>query len=121
MGKGNQPFVEDLSHITGKTAASRNRAIDSLIREDLPNLRLTHQPQYSPFINSGLAKSGQGTHIGYKKFSSRESLRRVIVHEELHHRWFKRGIPGLHHSSDYVPDEKFYRVIDRYFKMRGWE
>ncbi len=122
MGKGNWEYVPDLTHVTGKTAASRNRAIGTLIKEDLTNLRLTHQPRYSPFIPRGLAKKDMGTQIGYKSFSSRDDLRRVIVHEELHHRWFNRGIPGpKHHSSDFVPDEKFYRVVERYFRMRGWD
>jgi hypothetical protein len=93
-----------------------------LIKEDLPDMKFTHMPEYSPFVNSGVAMKDMGTQIGFKRFSSRTDLRRVLVHEELHHRWFKRGVPGpLHHSNDYVPDEKFYKVIDRYFKMRGWD
>ncbi len=54
-GRVTQSFVEDLSHITGKAATARNRAIESVIREDLSNLKLTHQPQYSPFVRTGMA------------------------------------------------------------------
>jgi hypothetical protein len=45
----------------------------------------------------------------------------TIVHEELHHRWWTRGIPSYHHSPDtYVPDEKFYRIIERFMRLKGF-
>ena len=39
---GTSQFVDDLSHVTGKTAKSRNRAIHAIIAEDFPNLKLTY-------------------------------------------------------------------------------
>ena len=92
---GRSPWTADLSHVTGKTAQSRNRAIQSVIDEDLSNLKLTHQPQYSPFANQGVAKRGVETQIGKKAFESRGKLRDTIVHEELHHRWWK-----LYHNNE---------------------
>lgn len=122
MAGGASPWTEDLSHVTGKTARSRNAAIDALVKEDLSDLALTHHPAYSPFAELGVASEGKGTQIGKRNFSSRNKLRRAIVHEELHHRWWKRGKTGYHHSPDtYIPDEHFYKVINRYMRFRGWE
>jgi RHS repeat-associated protein len=112
---GAQPFVDDLAQVTGKTASARNRAIQTLIAKDYPLLRLTHTPKYSPFARTGVAKRGVGTQIGKLRFSDRAGLRRVILHEELHHRWWGRGILTHEHHSD-----KFYRTIKRYFRMRDW-
>jgi hypothetical protein len=116
---GTQPFVADLSHVTGKAAVSRNRAIDAVIKEDFGGLNLTHKPQYSPFISQGVAMEGAGTHIGKNMFSSRAALRDTIVHEELHHRWWSRGVYN-HHPAGSALETKFYNTIERYNRMRGW-
>lgn len=121
MAGGGSPWTADLGNVTGRAASARNKAIGAVISEDLPNLRLTHVPEYSPFAKFGVAKQGVGTQIGRKSFSSRNALRDSIVHEEVHHRWWSRGIKSPHHSPDtYVPDERFYNVIRRYMRMRGW-
>ena len=127
-GRIPQDWMADLSHVTGKTATSRNRAIQSVITDDLPDLRLTHTPQYSPIARTGLAKENVGTQIGYKSFESRSALRDVVVHEELHHRWFGRGLRSQHHNYrapsgeivEVATDAKFYATIERYKRMRGW-
>jgi hypothetical protein len=116
---GTQPFVADLSHVTGKAAVSRNRAIDAVIKEDFRGLNLAHKPQYSPFISQGVAMEGAGTHIGKNMFSSRAALRDTIVHEELHHRWWSRGVYN-HHPAGSALETKFYNTIERYNRMRGW-
>lgn len=123
MGRQRQPFVSDLSHVTGKGAKARNRAIESIIKSELSGIKFTHKPQYSPFVNTGVAMKDVGTHIGKSRFSSRNDLINTIVHEELHHRWWSRGISGHpHHSPDkYVPNERFYNVIERYMKMKGFD
>ncbi len=61
---GISQFVDDLSYITGKTGKRRNRAIDAIIAEDFPNLKLAYRPQYSPYVNYGMVKRGVGTHPG---------------------------------------------------------
>jgi hypothetical protein len=114
-----QTFTKDLSNVTGKTAQARNKAIDSIIKEDFNSLKLTHTPEYSPFIRTGIAQEGVGTQIGKNSFSSRNTLRNTIVHEELHHRWWKKGIYD-HHPAGSALEKKFYDTIDRYFRMRGW-
>ncbi|MFI6447013.1 RHS repeat-associated core domain-containing protein [Kitasatospora sp. NPDC050543] len=114
-------WTADLSVLTGKTAAARNRAIDAVISEDLADLRFTHQPRYSPWVNTGMAMPNEGTQIGVKRFSSRNDLRNTLVHEELHHRWFARNVEGKHHPRDGSGHSaKFYGTVDRYMRMRGW-
>ena len=51
-------------------------------------------------------------------FSSRVDLRDTIIHEELHHRWWERGMYDHHPIGN---DEQFYKVIERYKRMRGWD
>jgi RHS repeat-associated protein len=121
-GEGNQ-WTSDLSHVTGKTAQARNKAIDIMMREDFPDLNFTHRPEYSPWVNTGIAKTDVGTQIGYKPFESRLELRRTLVHEELHHRWYARGIDaGTHHPRDGSGTSNlFYGTVNRYLSMRGWE
>ncbi|MFD3761065.1 RHS repeat-associated core domain-containing protein [Streptomyces sp. NPDC058622] len=114
-------WTDDLSHVTGKTAQSRNRAIDSLIKEDLQGINFTHKAQYSPFMNTGMAYPGKGTQIGWKRFHSRGLLRNTLVHEELHHRWFARGLIGHHSRDGSGTSAKFYGIVARYLKMKGWE
>jgi len=71
--------------------------------------------------NADVAKRGEGAQIGRNAFQSRQHLRDTIVHEELHHRWWKKGRNGFHHDLDkFVPNEKFYEVLRRYHRMRGF-
>lgn len=115
-----QVFAADLSHVTGRGADSRNKAITPIINEDLSSLDFTFKPEYSPFIRTGIARFENGTQIGKLNFSSRDSLRDVIVHEELHHRWWSRGIYSDHHPAGSLMEHRFYETIDRYKRMRGW-
>lgn len=110
FNEGTSQFVDDLSHVTGKAAKSRNRAIGTIITEDFPNLKLTYRAQYSPYVNYGIAKRGVGTHIGAKSFVSRSQLRDTIIHEELHHRWWKKGIIN-HHPQRSSKEKPFYQII----------
>ncbi|NIJ64201.1 hypothetical protein FHR20_001132 [Sphingomonas leidyi] len=61
---GQQAFTADISNVTGKTAIARNRAINAVISEDLSGVRLTHAPEYSPFIGHGVVMKGTGTQMG---------------------------------------------------------
>ena len=100
---------------------ARNRAINAIIKEDFPNLKLTHKPVYSPFIRTGVAEYREGTQLGKNTFSSRNELRDSIVHEELHHRWWKRGIFEAYHPVPGDPNfELFYKIIARNMRLRGW-
>ena len=111
-------YTPDLRHVTGKTATVRNQWIRETMRRDLPNVRFTYTPQYNPFLESfGIAERGAGTQIGPRAFGSRSELIDTLIHEELHHRWWGRGILG-HHSTPLL-DERFNAVIERYKKLRG--
>ncbi|MEU3202283.1 hypothetical protein ABZ702_00040 [Streptomyces cyaneofuscatus] len=114
-------WTNDLSHVTGSTAQSRNRALAAILKEDFPHLNFTHTPQYSPFVGHAVASHGQGTQIGPSPFASRSELRTSLIHEELHHRWWSRGEFQSHHPRDGSgTSEKFYSTVDRYLRMRGW-
>ncbi|MEU0374038.1 RHS repeat-associated core domain-containing protein, partial [Streptomyces sp. NPDC006283] len=118
-GEGNF-WTNDLSHVTGSTARARNRAIEIMMREDFPDLNFSYVPEYSPWVNTGIAKIGEGTQIGYKPFESRLELRRTLIHEELHHRWWDRGITDHHPRDRSGTYHQFYGTVDRYLRMRGW-
>lgn len=115
-----QTYTSDLSYVTGKAARARNKAIDIIIKEDFPDLKLSYKPQYSPFIRTGVAKQNTGTQIGKKMFVSRAELRDTILHEELHHRWWRRGIID-HHPIGSDKEALFYKTLQAYKKMRGWK
>ncbi|MEW1659732.1 hypothetical protein [Streptomyces sp. NPDC093707] len=53
-------------------------------------------------------------------FESRGQLRDSLVHEELHHRWWNRGLMNHHPGYGEGTSDRFYATITRYFKMRGW-
>jgi len=114
-----QYYTSDLSQVTGKSAKARQKAIDAILKEDFPDLNLTYKPEYSPFIRTGIAQQNTGTQIGKNMFVSRNELRDTIIHEELHHRWWKRGIYD-HHPIGTNKEELFYGTIRRYKEMRGW-
>lgn len=122
-----QEYIPDLSPYNGKGARARNRAIEAVIAEDFPDLQLTHTPKYNPFIRTGVAKPSTGTQFGKASFGSRAVLRDVLVHEELHHRWWSKGRERHHGRRDetgtYIPsptEDLFYGVLARYKRMRGW-
>ena len=114
-----QTYTADLSNVTGKGARARNKAIEAIIKEDFPDLKLTYEPEYSPFIRTGVAQRNSGTQIGKNMFSSRADLRDTIIHEELHHRWWQRGIID-HHPLNSSKEEIFYKTLSLYKQMRGW-
>ena len=40
----------------------------------------------------------------------------TLVHEELYHCWFKRGIYNVHQHP--ILDDKFNAVVERYMRLR---
>ena len=87
---------------------------------DLPGVRFSYTPEYSPFIKKGfgVAQEGAGTQIGAKAFNSQRQLIDTLVHEELHHRWWQRGI--YNHHADAAADELFEKIVQRYLRLRGF-
>ncbi|MFK0237753.1 ricin-type beta-trefoil lectin domain protein [Streptomyces vinaceus] len=121
LADGSSSWTADLSHVTGKSAQVRNRAIDAIIREDFPELKLTGTQQYSPFTTYGVSQEGTGMQVGRASFKDRAELRNTIVHEELHQRWWDRGIYESHHPRDGSGlSQRFYGTVERYESMRGW-
>jgi hypothetical protein len=69
------------------------------------------------------------THIGKHSFSSKADLIDVIVHEELHHRWWDKGIVDHHPEAakllrpltdaEALRGTKFYATIARYKRLKG--
>jgi RHS repeat-associated protein len=117
-GRYPQKYHPDLSHVTGKAAHGRNQAIESVTRNELSGVRLTFKPQYNPFIRTGIAAKNVGTQIGKNSFASRKELINTIIHEELHHRWWSRGIIN-HHPTGSMKEAKFYETVHRFMRMKG--
>jgi RHS repeat-associated protein len=118
FGKWTDP--ETLGSYSGRTAVERNRALDAVIAEDFASLNFTFKPQYSPYAGYGISSRNLGTQIGPKAFGSRAQLRDTIVHEELHHRWWRRGITARHHVAGSAMEQRFYKTVERYKRIRGW-
>jgi hypothetical protein len=97
----------------------RNATIQERIARDLPSLKLTFTPEYNPFLKGalGIAKEGEGVQLGRSAFNSDRQLVETIVHEELHHRWWARGLTD-HHSLEL--DQRFEATVARYMRMRGF-
>ncbi len=91
---------------------------DDIAQNELANTRLTHPPAYDsemPLDIYGMATRNESTRIGPLAIDQgrRETLV-TIVHEEMHHRLWARGVPSnLHHP--YVE-----RVAQRFARLEGW-
>lgn len=75
-----------MSHLTGKSTKTRNRAIDAVIEEDFSSLNLSHKPVYNKFSSSGVTRPGEGIQFGRNSFMNCSTLRDTLIHEELHNR-----------------------------------
>ena len=110
-----------LDALTGKSARRAQRAIDSVIATDLSSLRLTFRPRYNGLNHFGISVKDLGVQLGKKALTSREQLIDTIVHEELHHRWFARGLRDHHPRDGSGTSDQFYTIVRRYLRMRGYE
>jgi hypothetical protein len=117
---GATEFVEDLSHVTGRTTQVRNAWIEETKARVLRNVRFTFQPKYNPFITKGygVAKPFTGTQIGPKAFATEKELVDTLVHEELHHRWFARGV--FNHHATPTLNVLHERIVARFMRMKGY-
>lgn len=113
--------LDQIKHATGSSSLARRRALEAILNSpDFENFKFTHQPVYSPTVYSGMARRNTGIQIGRIPFSSRLELRRTIVHEELHHRWFARGRINHHPRDGSGTSKLFYDTVNRYLQFRGW-
>lgn len=119
-------YVSDLSHLDKATGAERieidqrEQMIDSVISNELQGLRLTYRPRYNPgLVYTGISRRGAGSQLGRDAFRSRFELTKTTVHEELHHRWWARGIMADHHPPGSLRAKQFYGTVNRYLKLKG--
>ncbi|MBF6357668.1 hypothetical protein IU449_24490 [Nocardia higoensis] len=113
--------LDQIERATGSSSLARRRALEAILNSpDFNNFRFTHRPVYSPTVYSGMARQNTGIQIGRIPFSSRLELRRTIVHEELHHRWFARGRINHHPRDGNGTSKLFYDTVNRYLEFRGW-
>ena len=86
--------------------------IDRIIETDpaFANVRLTYKPRYSgrlqAYGRANLASPGciGSTTIGRLSLVSRRELVDTIIHEELHHRLWKRALNGSPRAQDKIGD-----------------
>ncbi len=107
--------------------------IDKIVSQNaaLKNVRLSHPPKYSSQLSHfGLAirtpsGSGARTLIGRKSLVSRAELIDTIIHEELHHRIWKRAMRGLEKDMMRIGNrtiEEAYveAATNRFMRMKGF-
>ncbi|WP_306357003.1 MULTISPECIES: hypothetical protein [unclassified Nocardia] len=110
-----------IKHATGSSSRVRQRALNIVVNSsDFSNFGFTFKPVYSPTVYTGMANRTLGTQIGRTRFHSRLELRRTIVHEELHHRWYARGRVNHHPRDGSGTSKLFYDTVNRYLRFRGW-
>ena len=102
-----------LAAASGRTSVVRNAWIAEAIRRYLPNLRFTFRPRFSPYLEPfGVSVYRRGTQLGRLAFASTRELVDTLVHEELHHRWWSRGIKEAHHVGQLAA--RFELTLERY-------
>ena len=106
--------------------------IDKVVAEDsmLKNVRLSYVPRYSgrlKFFGSAkrtISGIGGNTLIGRKSLVSRAELIDTIIHEELHHRVWKRAMRGREKDmiriGDRTIEEPYVEAAtSRFMRMEG--
>ena len=89
--------------------------IDDILKNELRNVYMTRHPQYATregLTQYGMSWRDQSTYISQYAIDEGRTLTvRAILHEELHHRFWARGIEGsaVHH-------ELMAPIIDRFMK-----
>jgi len=101
----------------GPRAGQAQELIDEIVQNELANVRLSHYPEFDPsmpFMRYGEAVRGLYTRIGPLAVEEGHVETLIaIVHEEMHHRLWARGVPTyLHHP--YVEE-----VAQRFARLKG--
>ena len=97
----------------------------------LKNVRISHPPKYSSQLRHfGLAirtlsGSGARTLIGRKSLVSRAELIDTIIHEELHHRIWKRAMRGrekdmMRIGNRTIEEAYVEAATNRFMRMKGF-
>lgn len=133
--KGDILKEESKERFSGRYSASQER-IDQLIHDDLSGINFTEKPVYNSRIRSngkttvrefadGTVKEVVKVEIGKQDNSSAEFLEDSILHEELEARIairsrYSKRYKELYKSNDDERHRYINRVIERYFKIKGW-
>lgn len=133
--KGDILKEESKERFSGRYSAIQER-IDQLIHDDLSGINFTEKPVYNSRIRSngkttvrefadGTVKEVVKVEIGKQDNSSAESLEDSILHEELEARIairsrYSKRYKELYKSNDDERHRYINRVIERYFKIKGW-
>lgn len=133
--KGDILKEESKERFSGRYSASQER-IDRLIQDDLSGINFTEKPVYNSRIRSngkttvrefadGTVKEVVKVEIGKQDNSSAEFLEDTILHEELEARIairsrYSKRYKELYKSNDDERHRYINRVIERYFKIKGW-
>lgn len=133
--KGDILKEESKERFSGRYSASQER-IDQLIQDDLSGINFTEKPVYNSRIRSngkttvrefadGTVKEVVKVEIGKQDNSSAEFLEDSILHEELEARIairsrYSKRYKELYKSNDDERHRYINRVIERYFKIKGW-
>lgn len=129
--------IQEKTRSTNRFATSQKH-IDDLIRDDLYNINFTVDPVYNPRIRDNgrtiiteNAATGEvirieKVEIGKQDKDSAEFLLDTIIHEELEARiairteHSKKYTRLYYECSDDERHEYINKLIDRFFKMKGW-
>ena len=92
------------------------------MEKELAGVRMTYLPEYVEYgLNvDGMATQPLGRFPGRTRISrlaveaGRMNIIETILHEELHHRFWARGIEEGHHSL-------MKPIIEKFFKLHGWK
>lgn len=133
--KGDILKEESKERFSGRYSANQER-IDQLIQDDLSGINFTEKPVYNSRIRSngkttvrefadGTVKEVVKVEIGKQDNSSAEFLEDSILHEELEARIairsrYSKRYKELYKSNDDERHRYINRVIERYFKIKGW-
>jgi RHS repeat-associated protein len=122
-------YKTDLSHLDKETGArrleidQREQMIDSILANELKGVSLTFRPRYNPDLEyMGISRKGVGTQLGPEAFRSRFELSKTMLHEEVHHLWWARGITGIrddHHPPGSLLAREFYGTLNQWLKSLG--
>lgn len=129
--------IQEKTRSTNRFATSQKH-IDDLIRDDLYNINFTVDPVYNPRIRdngrtiitenavTGEVIRVEKVEIGKQDKDSAEFLLDTIIHEELEARiairteHSKKYTRLYYECSDDERHEYINKLIDRFFKMKGW-
>ena len=123
-------------NFTGRYATSQEQ-IDSLIESDMSGINFTVKPIYNPRIRcngkttvresvtDGRVVGVEKVEIGKQDSPSAEFLEDTIIHEELEARiavrsMYSQRYRDLYEGNDEERHRYINRIIDRYFKIKGW-